>query len=376
MPGSQALLITVISAALAVGLILRLPMALRPQLAAHMGGDDRRARLLRLVFILALIPMHLVAGFLVDSWGVQEGLIIGALGTAVGLASLGLSREFRQALGAVALLGAALAVLHTATAALMPQAFDRDLPTTAACLGYVFVGLGTAGAITFLPWLVRHWGLRHGLLGLALVYLVPAGAAGFTSPQHFPAQATGQMTTIFAEPSVWLAALVVFLYLPLETLVLAWAPTFLGEVGRSPEAVPVVLVGYWLAFLASRLLMAVALPVLVPWLMLILIVLAAVVVGNLSGSNQPTGGALGLLLLGACLGPIFPSLVGVVFLHFGHHLALAFGLVMAVGSAGSLLWQPPLEHFILRQPVRPTLRLVMVAVLVSAAPALVLCLLL
>jgi fucose permease len=374
MPGSQGLLVTAICAAFAVGVILPLPVTLRLSLARHVGGNETRTTL-RLVFLLTLVPMYLVSGFLVDHWGLQEGLVMGALGTAVGLASLGLSREPRAALGAMALVGAGLALLHTALAALLPAAFAAR-PTTAASLGYLVVALGSLLSSQLLPYLEKSMSLRQGLLVLALVLLVPAGAAGFTPAHHFPLpQAAANMPELLADPRVWLAGLVLFLYYPLESLLLSWAPAYLAELGLSPRGAATVLAGYWAAFLATRWLLAIVPETLVPWLLLTLVVAVAVTLGNLSGSYRPTGGMWGLWTVGASLGPIFPSLIGLVFGMFPEHLALAFGIALAVGSCSGLLLEPVLESFARRHDVRHTMRLLVVASLVVAAPALVLCVL-
>jgi fucose permease len=377
MPASQALLVTAICASLGVGLVMALPIAMRQQLARHLGGDDRLAGATGVVFLLAMIPIYPLVGWLVDTWGVQESLTIGCLGTAVGLASLALSRHLRQALGAAAVLGAAVALLHTASAALMPAGFFPDRPATAACLGYGLIGLTSGLALILLPWLERNLGFRRGVLVLALVYLVPAGAAGLTAPADFPLpKPSTHATAILSEPGLWLAGLVALLYLPLEALIFSHGRAYLEEVCIRPATVPLALGGYWLAFLAGRLLMAVALPVLVPWLMVIWILLAAAVLGNLSGSYRPAGATWGFCLLGACLGPIFPCLVGLGFLRYPEHLGLFFGVVMALGSIGSLLWQPLLQLYARGHSVRLTLRLGMVVALATIVPALALCLVL
>jgi fucose permease len=377
MPASQGLIITTISGALLVGLVLPLLGSLRRPLARHLGRDERQTRGLWLVFAVTLLPLMLVAGLLVDRWGPRDGLILGSLATAVALAALSLSRTYGRALASAALLAAALAVLHTATAVLLPAAFVAPgRPTTSTNLGYLFVGVSTLAMSAVLPLLERRLGLREGLLILALVSLVPAAAAGFTPAGDFPApERTAETAAVVSDPWLWLAGLVLFLYYPLENVLTAWAPAYLAEVGRTPRSIPVGLAGYWIAFLSTRFLTALAPAELVPWLTLLLMLLAAATVGNLSGSYRPVAGTTGVWVLGACLGPIFPSLVGLVFQRFPEHQALAFGLLLALGGSGGLVLQPALEHYARGHPVRFTMRLVMLVALVLAAPALVLCLL-
>jgi fucose permease len=277
----------------------------------------------------------------------------------------------------MALVGAGVALFYTATATLLPLALvfpnaASERPATATNLGYVFVGLGTLLTTAGFPLLERKLGLRQALLVLGLLCLVPAAAAALA---EFPAAPpSADALGVLADPRLWLAGLVLFLYQPLERVVTAWAPAYLVEVGRTPRVVPLVLVGFWVAFLGGRFLMALAPAVFVPWLMLLLLILAAATVGNLSGMFHTTGGTLGVLLLGACLGPVFPSLIGLVFSAFPGNTAAAFGAVVAVGTCSDLALQPLLERFARGHAARVTMRLVMLVTLVVAAPALVLCL--
>jgi fucose permease len=377
--GPQALVLTAVCGTLLVGLLQTLPNALRLPLAKQLGREEGKAGGLAWAFPLSLAPAFLVSGYLVDRLGVQIGLGLGSLATAVGLASLGLSRGYRPAVGAAALTGAAVALLATATAALLPDAVKPYPPTTAANLGYFLVGLSALVTAGLVPLLERRLGIRRALLVLALICLIPTALAGLAPKGDFPeAPPSGEAVTVLLDPRLWLAGLVLFLYQPLEAIVTTWGPAYLGETGRSPRGVSWVLLGFWIAFLLGRLGMALASPVIVPWVLLILLFFAAAIIGNLSGMFHATGGTLGLLLLGICLGPIFPSLIGVIWEaeELGQHAALTFGVVLMVGSCSNLILLPLVERLVHRQPVRRTMRQAVLGLLMVTAPMLVLCLVL
>lgn len=380
MSGSQALVITAVCTLLTVGLLLPLPAVLRLSLAARLGRDEAHAAGLRWVYLLTLVPAFLVSGLVINELHLQEALVLGSLATGVGLASLGRSWGYRPALGATALTALALAFLYTAGVALLPAAFvvpgPRPRPATSTNLGYLFLGLSSLLIPALGRLLERKLGVRQALLVLALVSLVPAVAAGLAPADDFPATPPAGTLEILADSRLWLAGLVLLLYLPLEALVTARAPAYLAEVGRSPQGLPLALLGFWIALLCARFLTALAPAGFVPWLVLLLLVLAAATLGNLSGIFHSTGGTLGVWLLGACLGPVLPSVLGLVFQGFPEHPALAFGVVMAVASCGSVAVQPLLERFADRHAVRVSMRLVMLGVLMVAVPALVLCLVL
>jgi fucose permease len=257
----------------------------------------------------------------------------------------------------------------------MPAALAPQNPPSAANVGYLLIGLSALLLALVLPILERKLGLRQLLLFLALVSLVPAGTAGLAPADDFPnLLPTESLGQILVDPWLWLAGLVLFLYGPLEISLGAWAPAYLKEVGRSPQGVSVSLAGFWLAFLGGRVVAATAPPAFVPWLLLLLLVMAATTVGNLMGIFRPTGATLGVWLFGLCLGPMLPSLVGLTLERFARHAAPSVGLLLALGSTSGLVLQPALEHFAQARPVRLTMRLVMLIALALAAPLLALCL--
>jgi len=69
--------------------------------------------------------------------------------------------------------------------------------------------------------------------------------------------------------------------------------------------------------------------------------LAAVVIGNLAGASYRGRPRAGLILLGILLGPVFPTLLAIIFRHVAPaEQGLAYGVVFAAGSLGSLLLSP------------------------------------
>jgi fucose permease len=113
---------------------------------------------------------------------------------------------------------------------------------------------------------------------------------------------------------------------------------------------------FWLAFLGSRLAVAMLLlqfhwgQALAASLPLLLAIFTAMVVSNLAGGTpRPLGAAQGLVCLGLVLGPIVPTLLAVGLQreshyhgqHFSHpEPGTAFGALFAIGSLGSLFLAP------------------------------------
>ena len=56
------------------------------------------------------------------------------------------------------------------------------------------------------------------------------------------------------------------------------------------------------------------------WLIVVLSAAAAVTLGNMAGARSAAGASVGMILSGLFLGPIFPTLVGILF-RFGPHFS-------------------------------------------------------
>jgi fucose permease len=139
-----------------------------------------------------------------------------------------------------------------------------------------------------------------------------------------------------------LAGLVFFYYAPLEAAISVWATTYLTELGYGERGASWLLAGFWAALLGSRLLVAVIPfhPAWYPWLIIVPSLLTVVALGNLAGSAETSAPRIGLLLLGFLLGPIFPTLLGVVNNCFPKELGSAYGVIFAAGSLGGLVLAP------------------------------------
>src|SRR5690349_24382992 len=104
MTGNHLLLTATIIAAFVAGLVLRLPSCLTECLAPHLGVAEARTRFLRIFFQLLLVPMMVGSGLLIDKWGAQTVLVIGALLTAIAIASIEFTRLYRHVLPAILVL--------------------------------------------------------------------------------------------------------------------------------------------------------------------------------------------------------------------------------------------------------------------------------
>src|SRR5207247_920844 len=141
-------------------------------LLRQLGGRENRSLGLLTLLYFVLVPMSLVSGLVVDQWGVQENLIVGALVLALGLAVVAGSQTRLRAGTGILLMGTGGACLATGSCVLMPQAFFSNDPLAATFLGTLFLSLGALAAPLLAERLVPRYGVRQSLLGIALVPLL------------------------------------------------------------------------------------------------------------------------------------------------------------------------------------------------------------
>jgi fucose permease len=376
----QALVPVTVAAACVFGMLVALLGGIKLPLARQLGLDETGVGGLVALFGLALIPLVLVSGFLIGPLGLQVILAAGSVLAALGLALLSLSTRYAHAVVSVLFVAAGAACVNTAGTVLMPQAFFEGRPAASLNLGYVFFGLGALMTPALADLLGRLLGCRRMLGVLAAVCLAPAAITLIQGGvAAAPTASAGSLGVVIANPVLWLAAAVFFLYSPIEGALGSWATSFLTELGYHERRAALWLSGFWVAFLASRLLAAwLQQKRFLPtgsdgWTILVLALAAAVALGNLVGTNKGITGRRVLLVAGAALGPLFPTLIGFLFEHVDPSAyGVAYGVLYALGATGNVVLPPLVGSYAKRATTRRALRLPTGVALVLVAAALAL----
>jgi fucose permease len=352
MTGLSSIAAATCSAAFVFGMLLALLGGLKLKLAERLQIGEGRIGGLLAALNLALIPMMLLSGVLIDVLGVRVVLVAGALLAAIAVFSLALRTSYSAALVCVLVLGAAAACLSTGSVVLMPYAFGfdprRDLAASVN-LGFVFVALGALITPTLTDLLLRTLDFRKTLALLALVCLVPAVVAVLAQRPDAEAVERANLLEVLGNMQVVLPAVAFLFYSPLEFAISTWGSTYLTvDQGYREGRAAWVMSFFWLAFVIGRVLMTVLFhherlePGWALWGVFVLALVAAALMGNLAGAGKPRSAAWGLILLGFALGPIFPTLVAVALQAAPSARGTAYGAMFAIGSLGSAALAPVL----------------------------------
>lgn len=367
MAGAQAILAVTVTAAVLFGLIMTVLLSLKPAMRLRFGlTEDRFARLWA-VLHLGVLPSLLASGMLIDRLGVRLVLALGSTLLVLGILLLIYRRAPSTIWIAVLLLGSGAACFCSASVVLMPHAFFGPDETTASfSFGLVFIALGALLAPALVEVLLRGLGWEKALGVLGALSLVPALLALLTrAPLHLPPDTEANLVKTISDPIIWTAGLIFFLYSPLEASVSTWFTTWLHDLGHDDRRALSLLSGFWSSFLVGRLVIAYLqhqrflTPWWDTWILVGCALMVTVLLGNLASTVNPGHGAVGALLLGFFMGPIFPTLLGLVFEDYRSEQGTAFGAIIAFGSVGSVLLVPLIGSTLRRGTVDRVMRIPM-----------------
>ena len=347
--------VTTITGLLATGMGVALLGSVKLPLARKLQIDEARVGGLVSMFGFAMIPVMLSVGFMTDLVGKQPVVIGGSVLMAVSLVVLASSRNYWAALLGVLLLSASWSALINVVNPMSLFAFpgtETGEPNEAYALNMAcfYFGLGAFLTPLATAFLVKRVGLTPALLVLAILVLTTAVLAvgvdfaplTVASQQQEVANAAAPgIRLLLADAVMWLCALALLFYSPMEASMAAWTTTYLGDKGVGEWLASGLLSAFWLTFTASRLATALlvrAFELPAGGEATLILAFALVSVGVLAGVawGRGRGTAVAMVVAaGLFFGPIFPTIMAVLLGHFDKSLhGRAVGLFFAIGGIG------------------------------------------
>jgi MFS family permease len=373
-----------LASGLLIGLIPVLVDGVQRSVQSRLKLPEGRVDWFVRLFYLAWLPAMPLAGWLIDFGHYKEILFFGLVALILGIAWLALVRSAGSLMLNALFLGLAYSCVTTAAISLMPFVFFPDyivrykLSIASLNLGFVAVGLGAILGPGIVAALERWWGYRQGLLYVSIVLIAPAAVAALCNRELFPKppSTVASWGEVFLHPHMGLIVAAILLYFALENCLEFWPDSYLKELGYQGRGLQVGVLVFWLAFLATRGIAA--------WwffehpshafgLTIILVVVSAFVLGNLTGGFELGSGSLGFWLLGACYGPLLPGFLGMALESYPKPLpASILGGLLALSGFDTLVVRPLMNIFGKDRPARSVMWVPTVLALILAAPLLLL----
>jgi fucose permease len=333
-------------AALAVaGMCHALLGSVKVPLARKLQIDEARVGGLVSVFGFTLIPMVLAAGFLVDELG-KQAVLAGGFGLLiVAMSILAAVRGYGMALLAVLVLGAGWSALVNVLNVTSPPAFlpPADIPARmsyAMNMGDFVFGMGAFLTPIGVALSIRALGLARTFVALAALAVVPLLLGlGVDWPRlHTPPTETvaGGLAILLRDPIVWLCCLAFFCHVPIEASTATWATTLMTDKGVTDVRASTLLSIFWLTFMGSRLITALTLPAGADMVLIVSMAALCIAFTLCIALSRSAGLTCAMVVVaGAVLGPIFPTLIAVLLTHVQPSLhGRTVGLFFCIGGIG------------------------------------------
>lgn len=338
-----------VAAALSVGLVMALLAQFKLNLSRRPDRSALPMRWLFSGFNAALVLLVLLCGCLVDWLGSRTLLIAGSVLLTLAFLALGAQLSRRAAILTLLFCALGSAMLHVGTIVQLPRGlFGLHEVGASLQLGMIFFALGALLGPPLFDLLSSALGFTRSVSLLSLLFLVPGFLSAIPDTDRFaPPGAVSGLVDMLLDPAFLAAGMVFIAYAPLEAFVGVWTSTYLGNIGEEDRQ-SVWLGWFWSAMLLSRFLFAILLhsvqlqDAYLGWLLVIPSAAAAVVLGNISSATHHKNALVGLVAVGALLGPVFPILLAMLFKSPVSQglTGCSYGFLFAVGSLGSLTLAP------------------------------------
>jgi MFS family permease len=333
--------------------------AIKLPLAERLKMDEAKVGGLVSSFGFMVGPVILLCGFLADALGRKGVWLTGSVLVALSLMMLARTQRYAWAVVAVLLLSAGWAAMINVGNVLMYLAYENIFMATN--LLDFFFGLGAFLTPAIFVLLIRRLGFSRAVTTLGLLAAIPALFSLAVNMQSAPAAEPVGVGHLLSDPVMWLCALTLMFWVPIESSTAAWTTTFvsgLAPAGEAPERSRRIaawtLSGFWLCFMGARLLTAfgfhsgelpaddaarsaaMAHTVQVSRIAHILLAAACIVVlSGLVFSRKRNLTIALILLAGAIFGPFFPTLMAILLSHFPVEVhGRAVGLLFGCASLG------------------------------------------
>ena len=335
-----------IAALATAGMCFALLGSVKLPLARKLQIDEGKVGGLVAVFGFTLVPMVVVAGFLVDLVGKQAVLGGGFLLVVISLVVLAHSRRYAAALVAVLVLGTGWSALVNVLNVTSPPAFvpPDDLPQRMAYamnMGDFIFGVGTFVTPLIIVSCAQRFGLTRTLYGFAAVSVnsallrtgrrlgsIKSGSERIRGWRVGEAIVRSHCLDLFG--GVFLSCARPKRRSP------TWATTLMIDKNVSEAKASTLLSVFWMTFMGSRLVTALTLPE--GAAATLVVVMACCSVAITLGIVFCRGTTLMRILIvvaGAVVGPIFPTLIAILLAHVEPSLhGRAVGIFFCIGGIG------------------------------------------
>ncbi|MPZ20267.1 MAG: MFS transporter [Luteitalea sp.] len=324
------------------GIVMAIVGAVAPMLAERLDLDVAGIGTLFLVMNGAMLVTSLLVGLAVDRFGLKLPLVVGSALVAAALVAIASAARVVDLMPAAVCLGLGGAALNGGTNTLIADLYEDPRQKSAALnlLG-VFFGVGAV----FLPFSLGALlsrlgfaGLLVGTAGLCALTALGIASVRFPAPKQARGWPLAHIPRLFRSPLVVTMAVLLFFQSGNEFMLGGYTAAFMTrDLALGVDTASYVLAAYWGALMLSRvglsgLLLRISPHALILGAALLSIVGALVI----ASARTPAAAIAGVVLTGAALAGIFPTVLGVAGSVFPERSGSLFGLLFTAALTGGM----------------------------------------
>ncbi|HVO18701.1 MAG TPA: MFS transporter [Anaeromyxobacter sp.] len=326
---------------------------LLPQLAVRLSAPvEALGSMFSALFVGALVTQF-VGGWLNERLGLRNMVLVGTSLLTLGVLGITVSPALPLLLASACLLGLGQGALDISTNVLVAAVHSKEKAVSAVNLLHFAFGAGAVLAPIVASAALRRWNTPMPALYLAAAIglgTLLLGGRLLLDPDAAPPAGSGRAATgLYRAPSLWLLAVLMFLYVGGEMGVGGWTAVYLDRTSTlSASWAALAVSAYWLALTAGRLIGA-ALGTRIRSSALLLYGVLGCCLGAvplLLGGGGVALTVIGTLVIGVSYGPIFPTSVVMATELFPFAPSRAVSVVVSLSSLGGMVL-PPLQGVLL-----------------------------
>lgn len=337
------LILAAILAIFVYGMIAAMLGTILPNLSERFSLTPKQNSYIALAQALGLTIASVSVGPLIDNEGKKTGLLLGLALIALALYSLPSSKGFTMIVALMLLLGLGGGIIVTAANALVSDISEARRATVLNFLN-LFFGLGGLATPFIKGNLLGNNAIRLCYLTAIMTTVTLAVHAATEMPppsgeRGFKIEEAG---SLLAQPTLFLLALFLFLYVAAEVGVWNWLARHLMAQGvAETKAMNILSLGFALGILLGRVAVAPILITIPPaTVTLAASALMAVTTYMMLRATNPTMAGVCVFGAGLAMAPVFPTTLAMVGNAFPRMTATAMGIVITSGWIGLVVSSP------------------------------------
>ncbi len=331
------LILAAILAIFVYGMIAAMLGTILPDLSARFQLTPKQNGTIAFCQALGLIIASVSVGPLIDNEGKKAGMVLGLALITIALMLLPRSSSFTTIAAYIFLLGIGGGIIVTAANALASDVTPDRRGTTLNLLN-LFFGLGGLATPFISANLLARNAVRlcYLVAGLTAVTLIINIATPMPAPTGAQSFVFSQIGDVVGRPTLWLAALFLFLYVASEVGVWNWLVQHLIAQGiPESRALNVLSLGFALGLLVGRVgVSQVLISVSAFTVTLAAAVLMAITTYLMLQTKDPKIAWVLVFLAGVAMAPVFPTTLAIVADEFSRMQSTALGIVITSGWIG------------------------------------------